>query len=177
MKILLAFAVAALVTVACGTTTVAVKATPAPSGAAASSAPSPPTIFNVGDTIEITWNGSGGKLLYSVLNVTAPVNSGNSFITPKSGQFMQIAVAFTNNTTQTVTVSSFISFELRDTDGQGYSTTIFLDGPKAPDGDIAPGDKLAGTLSYDVAVGKTYKLYYKVNSFDSLSAIVDLGAH
>ena len=135
-------------------------------GSAAASA------FKVGDQIKV-----GDSLMYTVTGVQAPVDSGNQYMTPSKGQFMTVAVAFQNNGKSAVAISSMASFTLRDANGQSYTETILPNVPAPPDGEIAPGDKLAGTMVYDVPKGLGFKLYFKKSLFDTGSVIVDLGAH
>jgi hypothetical protein len=115
--------------------------------------------------------------MYTVTQVKAPFDSGNEFETPQNGQYLVAYVTLENKTSKSITVSSVISFELRDDTGQSYNETILSAAPKPPDGEIAPGDKLAGGLSYDVPKGKDFKLYFKNDVFASGQVIVDLGQH
>jgi hypothetical protein len=115
--------------------------------------------------------------MYTVTGVSAPFDPGNEFEKPTNGQFMVVQVLLENKTSKSITVSSFISWSLRDDGGQSYSETIISSAPKPPDGEIAPGDKLAGGLSYDVPKGKDFKLYFKNDIFTNGQVIVDLGQH
>jgi hypothetical protein len=126
----------------------------------------------VGDVIKV-----GDGLMYTVVNVKAPFDSGNEFDQPSNGQFMVVQVSLENKTSKSVNVSSALNWELRDDSGQSYTETIVVNAPKPPDGEIAPGDKLAGGLAFDVAKGKGYKLYFKNEIFASGQVIVDLGQH
>lgn len=140
--------------------------------AQASKQPKGPTSFRVGDQIKV-----GNSMLLTATGVQAPVDSGNEFITPKNGQFMTVMVSMQNVSGQPQQVSSIVSFELRDDTGQSYTETFLPDAPKPPDGSIAPNDKLAGGLTYDVPKGKNFKLYYKNNVFSGGQVIIDLGQH
>jgi hypothetical protein len=137
-----------------------------------SAAQQAPSTYKVGDLIKV-----GDGLMYSVTGVQAPFDSGNQFETPAKGQFMVVTVSLENKTSKTISVSSLISWELRDDSGQSYNETILSAAPKPPDGEIAPGDKLAGGLSYDVPKGKNFKLYFKNDIFSGGQVIVDLGQH
>ena len=127
------------------------------------------TAFKVGDQVKV------GDLILVVSGVTS--SDGTQFEKSKAGQYLIVAVALQNNGTKAATVSSAISFELRDDGGQTYNETILSTAPKPPDGSIAPGDKLAGSLTYDVPKGKSFKLYFKNAIFGSGQTIIDLGSH
>ncbi len=131
-----------------------------------------PTNFKVGDQIKV-----GDTIMLTVTQVQAPVDAGNEFINPKNGQFMTVMVSLQNVSTKPQLVSSLINFELRDDSGQSYTETLLPNAPKPPDGSIAPNDKLAGGLTYDVPKGKSFKLYFKNNAFSSGQVIIDLGQH
>jgi len=148
-------------------------AKPAASSAAPAAAakPSGPSTFKVGDVIK------DGDLQVTVTKVDAPFKTTNEFEKPEKGQFLVASVSMENTGSKPATVSSMLSFELRDSDGQSYNETIVSNAPKPPDGTIAPGDKLAGGLTFDVPTGKSYRLYFKDSLFSSGQAIIDLGAH
>lgn len=125
--------------------------------------------FGVGQAIKV-----GDALIFTVTRVTS--SAGSEFERPTHGQYLIVAVAFQNNEAKPNTVSSLASFELRDATGQSYTESIYSGAPKPPDGEIAPHDRLAGALTYDVPKGSTYKLYFKNDVFSGGSVIVDLGA-
>ena len=81
-----------------------------------------------------------------------------------------------NQGSQPFNVSSLIGFDLRDQDGQGYNTAYVSNAPKAPDGEVAPTQKLAGTLVYDVVPGKTYQLLFHAGNEDAGSFHADAQA-
>jgi hypothetical protein len=141
-------------------------------GTRATQAPAAPASFKVGDQINV-----GNTMLLAVTQIQAPVNSGNQFLSPKSGQFMKVMVSLQNVSSKPEDVSSAISFEMRDDSGQSYTETLLPDAPKPPDGWIAPNNKLTGGLTYDVPKGKNYKLYYKNKVFNSGQVIIDLRQH
>jgi Domain of unknown function (DUF4352) len=159
---------------ACGTDSNTGKVVQAasPPPAQSAKAPAAPSSFKVGDLIKV-----GNTMLLTVTQVQAPVDSGNEFITPQKGQFMTVMVSMQNVSGKDQTVSSMVSFDLRDQSGQAYSETILPNAPKPPDGSVAPNDKLAGGLTYDVPRGTDFKLYYKNDLFSAGQVIVDLGQH
>lgn len=167
-----AAAVGLLVIAGCGSNENSGTLVSSSPGTGATKAPAAQTTFKVGDQIKV-----GNTMLLTVTGVQAPVDSGNQFITPKNGQFMTVMVSLQNVSNQPQNVSSAISFELRDDTGQSYNETFLPDAPKPPDGSIAPNDKLAGGLTYDVPRGKNFKLYYKNNVFNGGQVIIDLGQH
>jgi uncharacterized protein DUF4352 len=134
--------------------------------------PATTSVFTVGQTIKL-----GDNLMYTVTSVTAPYVSTNQFDVSKNGQFLAVAVTFQNNGAKEVRISGLISFSLRDGNGQSYDEAFVADAPNPPDGAVAPGDKLAGTLVFDVPKNQHFKLYYTANIFSSGSVVVDLGTH
>jgi hypothetical protein len=138
---------------------------------AASNAPAS-SVFAVGQVIK-----TGDNLLYTVTSVTAPFISTNEFDVPKNGQFLAVAVTFQNNGSKEVRITGLLSFTLRDGNGQSYDEAFVADAPNPPDGAVAPGDKLAGTLVFDVPKGQHFKLYFTANLFSTGSVVVDLGTH
>lgn len=126
-----------------------------------------PQTFAVGDAIRV-----GGDLVLRVTGVTS--SPGNEVEHPQHGQFLIVAVSFENQSSQPVAISSALSFDLRDSSGQGFTETIFTAAPKPPDGEIAPHDKLAGALAYDVSHGH-YTLHFKNDLLATGQVIVDLG--
>ncbi len=95
-------------------------------GSTGTSQSATPSKFAVGDTIKV-----GDNMLFSVTGVKDNVASGNQFETPKNGQFLVVNVSLQNKGTQPSTISSLVSFELRDENGQSYTETILNFGPEA----------------------------------------------
>ena len=65
--------------------------------------------------------------------------------------------------TDDIAVSSVMSFELKDKDGNKAKIDIFADRDyPAPDGTVLTGDKLRGTLVYNVVpLGEGLTLYFQ----------------
>lgn len=70
-----------------------------------------------------------------------------------------------------------MNFELHDANGQVYTEAILENAPKPPDGEIVTGDKLMGTLTYDVPKAKDLRLYFKPSVYGAQQFIIDLGVH
>lgn len=78
-------------------------------------------------------------------------SSGDEFNQPKPGDtFLLIDVTAVNQTGQSQPFSSFLSFTLKDSTGQKYDETIDTNAPSSPDGNVAAGGKIRGTVVYDV---------------------------
>lgn len=168
----MSLALGVLLATACGSdenagTKVGGSPTPGASKPAARS----PQVFKVGDLIKV------GDLVLTVTGVQAPIKSGNEFIQPAKGRFLVVSILVENHGAKAAAISSIANFELRDDGGQSYTETIVPDASKPPDGEIAPGDKLAGAVSYDVPVARHYRLYFKNAIFASGQVIIDLGQH
>ena len=135
-----------------------------------SAAASQQTVFQVGQTVKV-----GNVLLFTVTGVQS--SEGTDFEKPGNGQYLIVKVSFQNVSSKSQRVSSMLSFDLRDGSGQSYNETFLTSAPKPPDGEIAPNDKLAGGLTYDVPMHQSFKLYFKNDVFSGGAVVVDLGAH
>jgi hypothetical protein len=177
-RLLIGLALLALV--ACGGSQTATKTSPTasqPPAAAATPAPAAlaPQIFKPGDQIQISNTKDGTRVLLTV-GQPAVIKPGKYDSEAKNGEYLGVPITIENQGATPFNVSSMIGFDLRDQDGQGYNTTYGVgNAPKAPDGEVAPTLKLAGTLIYDVAPGKAYQLLFKANFLSSGQAIVNLG--
>lgn len=162
--------------VACGDqgstgTKVGVTPTGATSSSVATAKPATivQTTFKVGDQVAVN------DVVLVVNGATSSV--GSEYQKPTAGQYLLVAVSLQNTGATPVRVSSVLNFELRDDTGQTYNMTFLSGVPAAPDGVIAPGDRLAGTLVYDTPKGKGFRFYFKSTIFAGKQAIVELGAH
>lgn len=180
MKRLLIIGIALLALCACGGTQTATRSNGTPATTpAASATPAPaalaPQIFKPGDQIQVSNAKDGTKLLLTV-GQPAVIKPGKYDSDAKNGEYLGVPITVENQGVTPFNVSSMIGFDLRDQDGQGYTTAYGVsNAPKAPDGEVAPTLKLAGTLVYDVIPGKTYQLLFKANFLSSGQAIVNLG--
>lgn len=78
-------------------------------------------------------------------------SSGDEFNQPKPGDtFLLIDITAVNQTSQSQSFSSLLSFTLKDSTGQKYDETIDTNAPSSPDGNVAAGGKIRGTIAYDV---------------------------
>jgi hypothetical protein len=64
--------------------------------------------------------------------------------------FLEIDVSVTNQTGKSQTFSSLLNFTLKDSTGQTYDQSFVSDAPSSPDGTVANGSKLRGTVVYEV---------------------------
>jgi hypothetical protein len=128
------------------------------------------SVFQVGQAVKV-----GNSMIFTVTAVQS--SAGTDFEKPQKGQFLVVNVSLQNISSKSQTVSSILSFELRDGSGQSYNETILSTAPKPPDGEIAPNDKLAGGLTFDVPKPQSFKLYFKNDVFGSGAVVVDLGSH
>ena len=94
-------------------------------GSTGSSQAATPSTFAIGDTIKV-----GDNMLFTVTGVKDNVASGNEFETAKNGQFLVAAVSLQNKGTKASTISSLVSFELRDDTGQSYTETVISSAPR-----------------------------------------------
>jgi len=75
---------------------------------------------------------------------------GNDISTPTAGNtFIQIEVSMKNISKQQQIASSLLQYSLHDTAGQKYTENL-LTGATGPDGTVAAGSPLKGTITYEV---------------------------
>lgn len=125
--------------------------------------------FKVGDQVKL------GDFVVTVNSVKDPFTSTNSLDKPK-GRYVAADVTVTNNGSKTQTVSSMVCFTFNDSTGQGYNMALVVGAPKAPDGEIAPGQSIRGTIVIDVPTTATgLQMKFKCDLFSSGSATINLG--
>lgn len=100
--------------------------------------------FKVGDVVTV---GTDWQVTVNSVKTSA----GSDFNEPKTGDtFLEISVTMKNISSQEQDASSLIFWSLKDSTGQQYDEAVVTDAPSTPDGKVAAGDKLTGTLSYQV---------------------------
>lgn len=88
------------------------------------------------------------------------VSHGSDFNTPQKPEdvFLWIDVTIHNGTGQSQPVSSLAMFSLKNAaTGQIYDQSIDTDAPASPDGTLASGGKLRGTIVFEIP-GKTHQV-------------------
>jgi hypothetical protein len=105
-----------------------------------------PEEFAVGDLVEL------GDWQVRVHGVTDPVVSDDELFQPPEGQrWVAVDVEVTNTGDQTETVSSMLCFEIMDGQNRTYDQTVTgVSTAATPDGDVASGASLRGTVEYEV---------------------------
>lgn len=134
-------AAAAMVFLACGTSSTANSGTT--TGGSGGTSTSAPKHFKVGDQVKV-----GSTYVVTVNSVKT--SAGDDISKPKAGNtFLVVDVTLKNVSSAEQNVSSLLSFDLKDGTGQKYTETI-VTGATPPDGKIEPGDQLRGQLPYEV---------------------------
>lgn len=64
--------------------------------------------------------------------------------------FLEISVSIINETGRPQMFSGLLAFRLKDITGQTYNQTYVVDAGNPPDGTVANGGKLTGTIAYEV---------------------------
>ena len=120
------------------------------------------------DKMDISNNVEFGTQM-NIDDVNYTVNSfrtstGDGFMKPADGFVFYIVDAeITNNSSETVPISSLMMFKLYD--GQGYEqdTALMADVKGSMDGDVLPGSKLRGEIAYEVPVyAKNLELWVQI---------------
>jgi hypothetical protein len=122
-----------------------------------------PSSYAIGDVIDV---GDG---------MTMMVESAT-----KTGADELVAVIVMDNTagTKDQSVSSMLSFEVKDDAGNKGQQTILFDNPTGTgglDGSVIKGDKLRGYIAWQSGLGTGLKLYYAPSIMSSDRIVVDLG--
>jgi hypothetical protein len=130
------------------------------SGATATSAPTQAGQPTTAPTQPSSSSTSGSHKLGDVVTIdgwqvvvnSAKISHGGQYDTLQHAGdvFLEIDVAVTNQTGQSQTFSSLLDFTLKDSTGQTYDQTFVSDAPSSPDGTVANGSKLRGTVAYEV---------------------------
>lgn len=145
--VLLFVAIAALAVpfLACGSTAGSTGTAVTPSDNSSSgSTPTPSAkIWKLGDTVAIgNWTVKVNSL---------KTNGGGEFDPPKSGNiYVVVDVTLTNTSSSPQDFSSLISFSFKDSTGQTYTETVVTGVPNSPNGNVAAGALLRGSLVYEV---------------------------
>jgi hypothetical protein len=123
-------------------------------------------VFKIGQPVTL------GSWQVTALSAKNPFKPKNTFEKPDAGmKYVTVDTQVVNNGSESGTVSSIGCFKMRDGTGQEYNLAFLTDVPKPPDGEVAPGGKIRGTLSYQVPSGaKGLMLVFNCELFNSGSA-------
>jgi hypothetical protein len=156
------------------TTVPADQATATSAGAApaATSAPESPQTYAVGDIIAIK------DVTLVVLGWERP--EGDEFSKPKSGQtFVAVDLLLLNTGEASAAISSLIQMALKDGSDQKYTPDLMASTAthaSAPDGEIAPGERVRGKVGFEVPQDATGLLFvFDADVFGSGKVFVALG--
>jgi hypothetical protein len=147
---------------ACGTTNAGTKVTSVPASGSDSgsdsgndSAASGPTIYHVGDSVEV----------------------GTQTITLNDAKFVgkEVMATFTiqNNGSKELAISTIVQFSAKDSDGTKLDEDIF-DCGSTIGGTIQVGDKTKGQVCYKDAGTDTVKIYYEADLFGEGAIVFEI---
>lgn len=111
-----------------------------------------PGTFNLGDTVKVD------NLQITLHGVRE--ESGAELFTPKNGKYYLIELTIENVGAESETVSTMIHMKLKDADSQVYTPKIYLNAKEIVDGDLAPGQKVRGEVTFDVPDSDYYEFIY-----------------
>jgi|CXWK01.1.fsa_nt_gi hypothetical protein len=128
-----------------------------------------PSSFAVGDVIEM------GDLTMVVLGWSTP--AGDEFTQPESGnRFVVVDLLLVNTGSAADSVSSLLQMELKDGDNRSYDIDIFAPGASSPEGEIAPGERIRGSVGFQTPAEATgLQFVFDASLFGSGRVFVDLG--
>ncbi|NLA78985.1 MAG: DUF4352 domain-containing protein, partial [Erysipelothrix sp.] len=91
-----------------------------------------------------------------------------SWTEPENDFFLLIDLTLENEGKEDLAVSSIISFELKDSEGNKGRYAFLLKSIKSQlDGTVMPGDKLKGQIAFDVLEDNAYSFYFIDSLLDS----------
>lgn len=91
-----------------------------------------------------------------------------SYTEPDNDYFLLIDLTIANDGKENLSISSLLSFDLKDNNGEKGSITYLLNSVKSQlDGDIVAGDKLKGQIAFDVKDSDVFYFYYRDGLLDS----------
>ena len=101
----------------------------------------PATAHKVGDAVTLGgWGITVNSVTTSTDDPLSQLKAGDAYL--------EIIVSLKNNTGSNQTFSSLLSFSLTDSTGQKYDQSL-TSGATSPDGNVAAGNPLKGTLAYE----------------------------
>ena len=91
-----------------------------------------------------------------------------SWTEPDNDYFLLVDVTIENTGNEDLDISSIMSFELKDFDGNKGNYALLLTSIKSQlDGTVMSGDKLTGQIGYDVKEADEYNFYFNDSLLDS----------
>ena len=124
--------------------------------------------YNLGDLVKVD------KFEFSVLSVKE-TKSDNPYIKPKEGnKYMTVELQIKNNGDTKEVVSTLMNFYLKNSDGE-KGTQALMTGDKSVDGELLKGDKIKGTITYEISKNSSgLKFYYNPSFLFGKSIVVKL---
>lgn len=128
-------------------------------------------LFSVGESIKL------GDYIVTVNKVENPYVEKNEFSQPeKDNKFMAVEVSYQNNTTDKTISYNALDWKLFDGDGYNYDSS--WNATKKPDlssGDINPGSKVKGWITFEVPEKATdFKIQFTPSFWDNANVEVKL---
>lgn len=120
--------------------------------------------YEIGETAEI-------KGLNITVNSTRFLE-GNEFMKPEPGeQWIAIDMTFENTGKESDYIGAILELTLKDSEGRSKDYNVFADLNGSLDGNVLPGEKLSGEISFKVSENDTKLLLYYQPTFSTKDAI------
>ncbi len=125
--------------------------------------------FSIGDTVKV------GDTWQAVVN-NVKTDDGGQYSGLKSGDtYLVVDISLTNLSNQEQVISSALNFTLQDSTGQKYNEGIDTNTGATPDGKVAAGLPLRGSIAFEVPVTqKNFTFAFDPNIISSGQTIWDL---
>lgn len=87
-------------------------------------------------------------------------DQGEEYFEPEEGnEYFYIMIQMENGSSDTINVSSWLQFELKNDVGMSYELAIFAKTSGSMDGSILSGDKLLGEVAFEVPIDFNGELF------------------
>jgi hypothetical protein len=100
-------------------------------------------IFYINEHVQI------GDIVITVLGVREKTD-GNTFDPSEGNKYVAVDIEIHNINSEFESISSWIGFELQDSESYTYSISIMADNQFSLDGTIPPGMKMTGSVSFEI---------------------------
>ena len=111
------------------------------------------TVYSPNQRIEFT---NGLKFMVTDLRS----DQGEEYFEPEEGnEYFYIMIQMENGSSDTINVSSWLQFELKNDVGMSYELAIFAKTSGSMDGSILSGDKLLGEVAFEVPIDFNGELF------------------
>ena len=128
-----------------------------------------PEIFNIGDTVKMD------AIVFTLNSVRWDI--GTEYFKPEEGEkWLVVDGTITNNSSETISISSMLMFDLIDDQFYKQELSIMTETKGSLDGELGPGRTMRGEIAYSVnTISKSFELVFSPEIFGYGQAIYSFG--